>query len=274
MGNFNDRFNIAGEKVDLFFNELSIRNKECIEKDSIITIARVYKALRKYNITTCRIASEDNTKLFQMISSRPDSINIRNFYFSFFRSPYESEEVDGYQEEYYEYNWSYDNGSCMGFALAFLLNSASFSIDNENWGRPFVRFLRDEEGVNARNICTEEHVDIHIPQLQGEEEIELLECGIEIADKKIVLRNDHGMDELEEFSKRLIRCPYLIGVINSLPHNPNRRKFIKKIRENGLIEIVLPWTDKGYGIVVKTTGRTLRETEKIAEIIEEEFGRL
>lgn len=119
MGNFNDRFNIAGEKVDLFFNELSIRNKECIEKDSIITIARVYKALRKYNITTCRIASEDNAKLFQMISSRPDSINIRNFYFSFFRSPYESEEVEGCQEEYYEYNWSYDNGSCMGFALAF-----------------------------------------------------------------------------------------------------------------------------------------------------------
>ena len=79
---------------------------------------------------------------------------------------------------------------------------------------------------------------------------------------------------MEEFSKRLIRSPYLISVINSLPHNPNRRKFIKKIRENGLIEIVLPWTDKGYGIVVKTTGRTLRETEKIAEIIEEEFGRL
>lgn len=258
--------------MDLFFNELSIRNKECIENDSIITIARVYQTLRKYNITTCRIASEDNTKLFQMISSRPDSINIRNFYFSFFRSPYESEEVEGYQEEYYKYNWSYDNEGCMGFALAFLLNSASFSIDNENWGRPFVKFFRDEEGVNARNICTEEHVGIHIPQLQGEEEIELLECGIEIADKKIVLRNDHGMDELEEFSKRLIRCPYLIGVINSLPHNPNRRKFIKKIRENGLIEIVLPWTDKGYGIVVKTTGRTLRETEKIAEIIEEEFG--
>ena len=68
--------------MDLFFNELSISNKECIENDSIITIARVYKALRKYNITTCRIASEDNAKLFQMISSRPDSINIRNFQIS------------------------------------------------------------------------------------------------------------------------------------------------------------------------------------------------
>ncbi len=80
------------------------------------------------------------------------------------------------------------------------------------------------------------------------------------------------MDVLQEFSKRLIHSPYLIGIINSLPYNPYERKFIKKIRENGLIEIVLPWTDQGYGIVVKTTGRTIKETEKIAEIIKEEFG--
>ncbi len=31
---------------------------------------------------------------------------------------------------------------------------------------------------------------------------------------------------------------------------------------------------KGYGVVVKTTGRTVRETERIAEIIEEEYGYL
>ena len=37
-------------------------------------------------------------------------------------------------------------------------------------------------------------------------------------------------------------------------------------------DIVLPWTDKGYGVVVKTTGRTLRETERIGEIIEERYG--
>ena len=64
-----------------------------------------------------------------------------------------------------------------------------------------------------------------------------------------------------DFSKRLIRCPYVVGVINSLPFNSHERKFIKRIREEGLIEIVLPWTDKGYGVVVKTTGRTIKETE-------------
>ncbi len=160
----------------------------------------------------------------------------------------------------------------MGFALAFLLDSASFSIENLDWDIPFIKILKDEDAIRVRNICAEEHVDLHILQLQSKDEIELLKSDMQISDKKIVLRNDHGKDVLEDFSKRLVRCPYLIGVVNSLPYNPHERKFIKRVKENGLIEIVLPWTDKGYGIVIKTTGRTIRETEKIAEIIEEEFG--
>ena len=55
---------------------------------------------------------------------------------------------------------------------------------------------------------------------------------------------------------------------------PFERKFIKKIRDEGVIEIVLPWTDEGYGIVVKTTGRTINETEKISRIITEKYGGL
>ena len=62
------------------------------------------------------------------------------------------------------------------------------------------------------------------------------------------------------------------NIINALPFNSYERKFIRKIREDGLIEIVLPWTDKGYGIVVKTTGRTIKETEMIGKIIMEEYG--
>ena len=63
-------------------------------------------------------------------------------------------------------------------------------------------------------------------------------------------------------------------MINSLPFNSHERKFIKRIREEGLIEIVLPWTDKGYGVVVKTTGRTIKETEMIGRIIMEKYGGL
>lgn len=260
--------------MDLFFNEFSIKDIEDIGNDSIAVLVKVYKALVKYGVTTCRIASEDNARLFQIISNVPDSVNVKNFYFSFFRSPYESKQVEQKQEDYYRHSWFYDEEECLGFALAFLLDSASFSIYSPDWNIPFVEILKDKDLICVRNICVDKHADMHIPQLQNKTEIKLLKCELQISDKKIVLRNDHGMDVLEDFSKRLVRYPYLIGVVNSLPYNPYERKFIKRVRENGLIEIVLPWTDKGYGVVVKTTGRTIRETEKIAEIIEEEFGYL
>lgn len=42
-------------KLDLFFNELSLDGVETIGIESIIVLAKVYRALRNYNITTCRI---------------------------------------------------------------------------------------------------------------------------------------------------------------------------------------------------------------------------
>lgn len=132
--------------------------------------------------------------------------------------------------------------------------------------------MKDDDINTVRNICKEGHVDIHISQLQSDEEPELIETELQAKDKRISLRQDHGIDVLTEFSKRLIRCPYVIGVVNSLPFNPSERKFIRKIRDDGLIEIVLPWTDQKYGIVVKTTGRNIRETKRIGEIIDETYG--
>ena len=100
----------------------------------------------------------------------------------------------------------------------------------------------------------------------------MTESGLAAEEKKISLRDDHGMNVLMDFSKRLVRSPYVTAVINSLPFNPTERKFIRKVRDDGLIEIVLPWTDKGYGVVVKTTGRNIRETKKISEILNEKYG--
>lgn len=65
--------------MELFFNELSIKGKESIGRDSAVILAGVYRELREYNITTCRIDSMDHLKLFQMIQNLPDSVNIKNF---------------------------------------------------------------------------------------------------------------------------------------------------------------------------------------------------
>ncbi len=249
-----------------------MEGKTSISKDSVLTFVKVYRALLKYEITTCRISSEDNHKLHQMIQSMPDFLNIRNFYFSFFRSPYESEKVEKEQDEYFEHEWLYNGKSCIGLPLAVILHVAALSIYESDWSDAFVSITKDGDADTVRNISIEQHVDIHIPQIQASEAPELIESNLQIEDKKISLRDDHGIDILMDFSKRLIRCPYVVAVINSLPFNSHERRFIKRIREEGLLEIVLPWTDKGYGVVVKTTGRTIKETEMIGRIITEKYG--
>ena len=70
------------------------------------------------------------------------------------------------------------------------------------------------------------------------------------------------------FDKR-IRLENHIGELQ-LTDSISLQDFCKN--PNGLIEIVLPHTDKGLGLIVQTTGRNIRETEKIAEIIKNRFN--
>lgn len=172
--------------MDLFFNELSIESKESISKDAVLAFVKVYRALLKYEITTCRIASEDNHKLHQMIQSMPDFLNIRNFYFSFFRSPYESDKVEEEQDEYFEHEWLYNGKSCIGLPLAVILNAAALSIYESDWSDAFVYVTKDSIPDTVRNISLEQHVDIHIPQIQESEEPELVESDLQIKEKKFL----------------------------------------------------------------------------------------
>ncbi len=256
--------------MEIYFNELSIKNKSSVDYNAVQMIASAYKELSGSGITTCRIAAEDCHRLFQMIQALPESVNVRNFYFSFFRPPYESDAVEDMQDTYFSHSWQCGKEECVGLAFAFLLDSAGVSICGPDWNVPFVDILKDERRETVRNICSQEHVKLHFPRKQ--ETVSLIKTNLAVREKAIVLRDDHGADVLEKFSRRLIQSPYVTGVINSLPYNPNKRRFIKRIREDGLIEIVLPWTDEGLGIVVKTTGRTMQETEAIAKILEEEYS--
>jgi hypothetical protein len=102
--------------------------------------------------------------------------------------------------------------------------------------------------------------------------VSLVETNIAIAEKQVRLRDDHGKDVLREFAKKVIRSKYVKSVINSLPFNPRSTEFVKAIHADGKIEIVLTWTDQGYGMVIETTGRNRAETMKIAEILSDEYS--
>ncbi|OAB60901.1 CRISPR-associated protein, partial [Leptolyngbya valderiana BDU 20041] len=57
--------------------------------------------------------------------------------------------------------------------------------------------------------------------------------------KTIKLRDDHGKDKLQDFSKKLCRSPYVKQIVNSLPFNPKQVDPIRRTTEEGLVEFVL-----------------------------------
>lgn len=91
-------------------------------------------------------------------------------------------------------------------------------------------------------------------------------------DKEIHLRNDHGKDILMRWAKKLVNNPYVEEIVNSLPFSPRTTNPIKKVYDNGLVEIVFTETDAGYGMVLKTTGRNRKETEEISKILKSRYN--
>jgi hypothetical protein len=97
----------------------------------------------------------------------------------------------------------------------------------------------------------------------------LLPCHVSPDQKPIKLRDDHGQDILLALAKKLTHSPYVTKVINSLPFNPSARTRIEYCHSDGKIELRIPEDDRGLGLIVQTTGRTLRETERIAETLKD-----
>ena len=95
---------------------------------------------------------------------------------------------------------------------------------------------------------------------------------VEPSEKPVKLRDDHGKDILKAHAGKLVKSPYVMGIVNSTQFKPNAKRYIDKVNNNGQIEIVLRKTDQGIGMVVQTTGRNLRETIWIASVIEEKYS--
>ena len=243
-----------------------------ITHEQIKAMTDSYKELRSNGVNTCRIGTTDHYCMMQMLKDIPDKRNVFNFCLSFFKTPFESETVELNQDEYFDNKWLYNDLECVGPAMAYILESVCFSIYKKEWSDSVFCICKNEEPVQIHNVSVREHVKDHCEIFEKKKPVELIKSSYEYDDKEIDLRDDHGKDILLEFSKKIIKSPYVDSVINSLPFNPHDRKFIKKVHENGIIEIVLIWTDRKYGIVVQTTGRNIRETEKIAKILEEKYG--
>ncbi len=262
--------------MEVYFNELCLCGLSALTYKDILRLRDLYNRLKNNEIGTCRISTKDFEKVMLYAKSMKGSTpNIINFLYAFLQQPFESENVERRQDEYLAYNWEYDGKMCYGLALAVIMETMAVSTgDPIQWDKPVLSLLKDESIVHAKNLYGETTFSFHLQWLLDSQPVQLKQCQTLPSKKKIHLRDDHGKNVLELFCSQLVCSPYVCEVINSMPFNSANRHFIHKVRENGIIEIVLPWTDKGLGVVVKTTGENRRETEKIAEMLKEEYGYL
>jgi hypothetical protein len=210
----------------------------------------------------------------------PRTRTFRDTIFAIYRYPFiddDTEEEDRYIQNSFSILRDENRLRAHGLAAAYLYQTVGISFCSA----PFwdaLRFVLQIEGkeencVEILSVSKPEHFEeqVFLEWKENNTEIQLVECSIPITDKCISLRDDHGKDVLQQFAERLIYSSYIVAVINSLPYNSNETNFIRKVKPDGIIEIVLTNTDKGLGLVAKTTGRNYKETEAIAKILREKF---
>ena len=114
---------------------------------------------------------------------------------------------------------------------------------------------------------------------ENEKEVEIIKTKISPENKQVSLANHHSKDLLSQFWDKIKKSPYVNACVCSIKYQSKSTKLISRIYANGEIDIVLHRTlkgyksDAGYAMKIKTTGRDIRETKKIADILEEEYDK-
>ncbi|MBN1338824.1 MAG: hypothetical protein JXA03_05835 [Bacteroidales bacterium] len=277
--------------MDLCFNELSVFPLANNYHEAYVRIQLYLETFKEASANGFRKIRYD--KPFDRVEILPQytlndfchdfrNATFRTLLLSTYRYPYldeESEEETKYIEKDYFIRKNGNRIQTIGLASAYLLSTIGIGFRPEKFWESFQYLL---EIVHGNKLISEEVLCASIPTDFDDQvfsrwkdslkKIDLVYCEIPAKEKEIHLRNDHGKDVLYLFSKRLVKSIFIVKVINSLPFNSQEKNFIRKIHPSGVIEIVLTWTDAGYGLVVQTTGRNKRETVAIAKILNELYG--
>lgn len=280
----------------MIFNELSLHHKvdsqfEAQErmKNLLQTCKEAKKAAKGFNFNRLRVRADffeahlcENYTINDWLNDSSISRTLKDLLLGLRRYPFIAE-TDESIEHLFIQNYYYLNEpkfqdlhkkSVEGLAVAFLYNTLSISfIKHTIWNKTEIELTENEEkSVRVRHISQPKHIEFHQEWLDDNRPIELVKTDLSLEEKIIDLRDDHGQDVLMRFAKKLISSPHVVKVINSLPFNPKQKNFVRKIYPDGTIEIVLTWTDEGFGLIFQTTGRNLQETQAIGNLIRAKFG--
>lgn len=278
--------------MEACFNELSI-HPHCADLEEVNERVDSYVQVVKETIKLVpkKIRYEhglSNVWLMEDLSLAQYCFNKNNknkgdFLISCVKKPYieEGSEIEERFTEYDDVNLKKGEAevvSCYGFYAAFLYGSFCVGFHSDSfWAKSlFTLQLTKEKSITEAPIlciskCEDFKNDLFIDWAINNIPIQVPQTLISPQEKTVSIRDDHGKDVLEKFANRLRSIPYIISVINSLSFNPQEKKFIRNVYDDGKIEIVLIETDKGFGVIVQTTATNMLETKWVAKYLREYF---
>ena len=282
--------------MEMMYNELSatpLSNNKHLANQKVAKLIDCYKAARLHGFKKIRFP-----KQFQDIEiaggysllhwlNETNQRNLKDLILGEKTYPFINEEDTWAEDEYLKHHFYFEDATyqivkteCQGLSAAHIYDTLSVGFSEAPpWRKNtiFITKVNEEtpaaESVGVNNVFSADcfkHQETSA-FLEKISKVVLIESPLPPSKKQIRLRDDHGTDVLRAFARRIISSPHVNGIVNSLPWNNKTTNFIRRVYPNGLIEAVLHWTDKGLGMVIQTTGRNLRETEKIAGLLEKEY---
>lgn len=280
--------------MELVLNELSISMVENKFKanDTMIEFAKTvaegkrkgFKNIRSH-FSTHDIKLADNYSMENWFNDKDflKSKDYKDILLGMVVLPFIKEEDEHIEEQYINANYFYEDIEndiaktlCVGFASAYLYDTLSISFSSSTyWHKTKFPIIIEADGGRKTDVVynvfsnTSFNTEEVLKQIESYGDVVLEETKIKIADKKRHIAPHHGTKELNELCDQLELNPY-VEEMRSI--NWGGTKFIRKTTKEGFIEIVLYKTQRKYALLVKTTGRNKRETDAIAEILNERYS--
>lgn len=281
--------------MNLYFNDLTV----CRDTDADLARLRNFVSLfRRFQLQTGESHiwipksikdylrtlrwTNANLTLWQWVNS---TFNLKSD-----ESPIEREEVENrFMESEFEIETDKGVARCdqMGIAALTKPQGGAYSLtlgldDGDFWSKLYYvvveRMVTKATCEYHNALCLTREDDVSNRDVanwcQSAYVVALPTCTIDPAEKRINLRDDHGVDVLMPFARRVVRSPYVIEVVNSLPFQPAATRFVEHIDvATGIIRLRLLRDDRGLGVAIKTTGETRDQLERIAKLLSDKYGR-
>lgn len=275
--------------MDIIFNEVSASPLRSSVHDANVLMEEflaVLKKTKEYGFQNIRVQESfyqqnlcEDYRVTDWLSNNNVKQTAKTYLMSICKIPFIQDDQEEVEAEFVARTFFFENDTYSrviveGLSVAFISQTLSVSFQSHVTWQPNNIEIEENNGDlhNVKHISNSKNIDKIDQWIEGRIGPILIKTKLVPNNKHIALRDDHGKDKLKAFSDKLVQCEYVISVVNSLPFNPTETNFIRKVRDNGLIEIVLTDTDEGFGLVVKTTGNTLTQTKKIAEVINDRYS--